>query len=160
MDNTKIIERLKVCANLKSDADIARLFGMTPQNFNNKKLRGSLIPIIVDWCIHNKVDINWMITGNRIHSENDIADYAPKKDDTEAIEPIDFSEYRKDKRSRCRRKDDAWGDTFKTMTYILLSGDPDMIELTRQNLKSTASTIAKKHQKTKSPDHDGQGDKK
>ncbi len=102
----------------------------------------------------NNVDINWLLTGN---NTNDAVDYAPKKEPDED-EPIDFSEFRNDRRKFVRRNDDLLGNALKAISYIMQSGDGVMARLACDNLDSTAHAISEKHKK--SPDHDGQGKKR
>jgi hypothetical protein len=64
MINFKEIEkRIKSYTGLAESRDIARLFGMTPQNYSNKKSAGSLLPVIIEWAIQENVNLNWILMG-------------------------------------------------------------------------------------------------
>ncbi|CAN2041044.1 HTH araC/xylS-type domain-containing protein [Candidatus Magnetomoraceae bacterium gMMP-15] len=64
MNTNKIIDKIKYIKKFKSDKDIAELLGISPTNFNNRKKRGTLIPLITEWGIHEKVDLNWLLKGD------------------------------------------------------------------------------------------------
>ena len=65
VDQKKIIIRLKQAQNIKHDKDLAKLLGLSQKNFNNRKQRGSLLEPLLDWVIHQRVDLNlhWLLTG-------------------------------------------------------------------------------------------------
>lgn len=64
MLNFKEIEnRIKIQTGLSESKDIAALFKMTPQNYSNKKGLGTLLPVIVEWAVHEKVNLDWLMRG-------------------------------------------------------------------------------------------------
>ena len=63
MDIDKIIERIKSYANINTDLELAELFKHSKTNFSNKKRRGTLINLFINWGINENVDLNWLLTG-------------------------------------------------------------------------------------------------
>lgn len=59
------IERIKRKHGFTSDKKIAELFGLTPNDFSNRKRRGSLLPQIVEYGMNENVDLNWLLAGKK-----------------------------------------------------------------------------------------------
>jgi hypothetical protein len=55
-----ILNKIKEILGVKTDKQLAEFFNLSPTNFNNKKGRDTLTPLIVNWAIHEKVDLNWL----------------------------------------------------------------------------------------------------
>lgn len=67
MDNVdEILTRLKLVAKLKNDKDIAELFGIAPSDFSNRKKRGSLTPLLMEWCKQEGVSFDWLLSGGNV----------------------------------------------------------------------------------------------
>jgi len=67
MLNFKEIEnRIKKHTGLSEGKDIAALFGMTPQNYSNKKGLGTILPTIIEWAIQENVNLDWLLKGEQI----------------------------------------------------------------------------------------------
>jgi len=58
-----IISRIKEITHLKHDKQIAELINLSPTDFNNRKKIGTLLPLLIDWGIHEKVNLHWLLTG-------------------------------------------------------------------------------------------------
>jgi len=58
-----ILTRFKFATGLKNDRDIADLIGISPQNFNNRKKRGTLLSPILEWAAKEKINTSWILTG-------------------------------------------------------------------------------------------------
>lgn len=58
-----IIERLQELTGINSKKELAVLFGLSAADFSNRKRRGSLLPLIIDWAINENVNVNWLLTG-------------------------------------------------------------------------------------------------
>lgn len=66
MLNFKEIEkRIKKHTGLSEGKDIAALFNLTPQNYSNKKGLGTILPAIIEWAIHENVNLDWLLKGNQ-----------------------------------------------------------------------------------------------
>lgn len=57
-----LLERIKICANLKNDAELARFLGKSPSVLSNWKARNSIdYDLIFSKCEHFNLD--WLLTG-------------------------------------------------------------------------------------------------
>jgi hypothetical protein len=59
----KIIERVKKYQNIKTDKEYAEIIGISTPDFSKRKKTGTLLPLIIDWGISNKVNLHWILTG-------------------------------------------------------------------------------------------------
>jgi hypothetical protein len=76
-----VLHRLKVAAEAGTDADIAKLIGMSPQALNNRKKAGSLPNTeIVDFCNKHFVDLNFVYRGEKVVTVD--AHQSPSSGDT------------------------------------------------------------------------------
>jgi len=55
---------------IKKDRELAKLFGQSQTNFSNKKKRGTLINLIIEYSINEKVNLNWLLTGKDTLNDN------------------------------------------------------------------------------------------
>ena len=62
-DIEDVLERIKKIKRIENDKDLAQLFGVSASNFSNRKQRGSLLPLIVDWAINERFSVDWLLTG-------------------------------------------------------------------------------------------------
>lgn len=74
----KILSRLKIKAGLKHDREIAALFGLSAQDFGNRKKRGSLLPLLLDWAINENVDLHYFIVGGESSATCGLTDEDPQ----------------------------------------------------------------------------------
>jgi Bacteriophage CI repressor helix-turn-helix domain len=58
-----VIEKIMGITGLSNDKDIAKALDISPQDFSNRKKRGTLLPVIVEWALREKVSIDWLLTG-------------------------------------------------------------------------------------------------
>ena len=63
LDIDNILGRLKEVAGIKKDKEIAPLLSLSPQSFSNRKKRGTLIPLIMEWAARNGINGTWILTG-------------------------------------------------------------------------------------------------
>lgn len=61
MGSEDILDRIKQAKSLKSEREIAALLGLSPQDFSNRKKRGTLRPLIIEWAAREGIDVNWLI---------------------------------------------------------------------------------------------------
>jgi hypothetical protein len=59
----KIIERAKKFGSYSSEKEFANKLGISPPDFSKRKKTGTLLPLIIDWGIAEKVNLNWLLTG-------------------------------------------------------------------------------------------------
>lgn len=62
IEKQNILERIKICKNLKNDADLARFLGISPATLSNWKSRGSIdYDLVFSKCEH--VNLDWLLAG-------------------------------------------------------------------------------------------------
>lgn len=49
--------------NVRGDKHVAAILGLSPQDFSNRKKRGSLLPVVIEWAINENVNLDWLIRG-------------------------------------------------------------------------------------------------
>jgi hypothetical protein len=81
-----IIARMKHIAGIKTDKDLAELIDLSPADFSNRKKRDTLLPLIIDWAIHEKVDLNWLLTGDGNQTLDSV--------DADSLNPVDSYSFR------------------------------------------------------------------
>ena len=89
-----ILTRIKSIRNLKNDKDIAALLNISNSDFSNRKKRGTLFPLITQWAIDEKVNIDLLIKGDEdktavehcVHERN--AAYETKKSVDDLLEAV------------------------------------------------------------------------
>lgn len=60
---SEIANRIKNLTGKKRDKELAELFNISPADYLNRKKRGTLLPLIIQWAIHESVNIHWLLTG-------------------------------------------------------------------------------------------------
>lgn len=68
MDIDVVLERIKSYAGTRNDKDIARLFGVGPSDFSARKKRGTLLPLVIEWCLRQEMDIDLLLRGATIQN--------------------------------------------------------------------------------------------
>lgn len=60
----EIVENLMVLKKLRSEAELARMLGLSSQAYNDRKMRGS-VPVekIIDFCERENVSLDWLLLG-------------------------------------------------------------------------------------------------
>lgn len=67
--NTRIVnfddvaKRVSEYGNASRDKGVAAVLGISPQDYNNRKRRGTLLFVVFDWATRNQIDLNWMFYG-------------------------------------------------------------------------------------------------
>lgn len=59
----EVISRVKSLKGLKSNKELALLFHLSPEDFSNRKRRGSLLTLIIEWAMNENVNINRILKG-------------------------------------------------------------------------------------------------
>jgi len=57
MDFSRVINKVKEFKGFSTDKQIADLFGISEQDFNNRKKRRTLLPLIFDWALKESVNL-------------------------------------------------------------------------------------------------------
>ncbi len=63
MNLVEIIERIKGLHGFTKDKELADFLGLSEQDFNNRKKRGTLLRLILDWSINESMNLNWLLRG-------------------------------------------------------------------------------------------------
>ena len=63
MDLDSILSRVKDYLQSKNDKDIAKLLGISANDFSNRKRRKTLLPVIIEWATDEKVSLDWIVYG-------------------------------------------------------------------------------------------------
>ncbi|MFH1215744.1 MAG: hypothetical protein V1706_04495 [Pseudomonadota bacterium] len=69
VDIEEIIDRLKKKTSLSTNKDIADLLGLSPTDYCNRKKRGTLLPLLIDWAMNEKVDLQYFIVEDKYQNE-------------------------------------------------------------------------------------------
>ena len=59
----EIIEKIMANKGIANEKDVAKVLEISPQDFSNRKKRGSLLPVVVEWALRENVSIDWLLTG-------------------------------------------------------------------------------------------------
>jgi len=59
-----VLERFKKHSGVKNDKDLAALLGISAPDFSNRKKRGTLLPLILEWGINEGVNLQFLIYGS------------------------------------------------------------------------------------------------
>jgi hypothetical protein len=88
VDLDGIVLRIREIRELSTNLQVAELFKLSPQDFSKRKKRGTLLPIIIEWGINHKVDINWLLTGKTVsqHKGNEETSKATEHQQCDEIE--------------------------------------------------------------------------
>ncbi len=63
MDIQVALDRIKEVKGLRNDKEIAPLLGLSAQNFSNRKKRGTLLSLIVDWAADEGFNAAYILYG-------------------------------------------------------------------------------------------------
>lgn len=63
MDIDGIIKRFKVINKLKRHKELAKLFDISPQDFSQRKNRGTILDLIIDHPSTKQINLHWLLTG-------------------------------------------------------------------------------------------------
>jgi hypothetical protein len=96
IDFDKIIKRMKQLSCLKTDRDVADLFGLSAQDFSRRKKQGTLLPLIVDWGIINNVDLDWLLKGKNNEDSDTISTNIVEMDHADLIRDFKDKQFAKE----------------------------------------------------------------
>ena len=71
MDLDSIHSRVKDYLKSKIDKDIAKLLGISANDFSNRKRRNTLLPVIIEWATNGKVSLDWIVYGEKKQNPED-----------------------------------------------------------------------------------------
>jgi len=61
-----VVDKIMKLKGLRSEKDVAKTLGISPQDFSNRKKRGTLLPVVVEWAINERVNLDWLLTGEEL----------------------------------------------------------------------------------------------
>jgi hypothetical protein len=98
----KIIERAKKFGSYSSEKEFANKIGLSAPDFSKRKKSGTLLPLIIDWGIAEKVNLNWLLTGGEEADQRE-----PESPSDRSSTPIEnnFPELINQFKDRCYAKD-------------------------------------------------------
>lgn len=67
----EIVKRLLKVKGLSQGKEAAVLLGISAADLSNRKKRGTLLPLLVEWGLKEKVDMHWFITGEKMRPLKD-----------------------------------------------------------------------------------------
>ncbi len=70
VDVSPIVNNAKSLLKIPSDAKLAELLGLSPQDFNKRKKIGSILPLLIILGINEKIDMNELIFGKAASQKN------------------------------------------------------------------------------------------
>ncbi|MBW2606101.1 MAG: hypothetical protein JRD05_00550 [Deltaproteobacteria bacterium] len=59
----KIVDRIKSLKDIKTDKEFASRLGLSAPDFSKRKKSGTLLPLIINYGIAEKVNLDWLLTG-------------------------------------------------------------------------------------------------
>ena len=59
----EIIKKIKEKANLRYEKEVAKELGLSDTDYNNRKKRGSLLELLVNYAIQRGWSLDWLLTG-------------------------------------------------------------------------------------------------
>ncbi len=147
MDNfDEIVERLKASLGFTKNEQLAELFGLSPPDFSKRKKTGTLLPILTEWAINNRVNLNWLLIG-----------IGPESLEPEKTTPIHNREHLLDPTLPKRRITDkdivfeniSLGGAVEQLAKIFASGDTVLVRAISANLHAFSETVDIKARETK-----------
>jgi hypothetical protein len=123
---SEIIKRIKEIEGLRYNKDVAALWGLSNNDFSNRKRRGTLLVLLVTYGIEKGLSLNWLLTGKyfETHNGNNVADLSLG--------------WRSETRVACR-----------TVKDILESGDEKTALALRQNIDAFEASVTRLNENKK-----------
>ena len=73
-----VVKRLLEVKGLSQGKEAAKILGISPADLSNRKKRGSLLPLLVEWAINEGVNLHWFITGENTGKDREESGKAEK----------------------------------------------------------------------------------
>jgi len=109
---SEIINRIKSIECLRHNKDVAAIWDLSETDFSNRKRRGTLLSLLVNYGINKGLDLNWLITGRQSATQ-------VNNDAGESL--------------TCQLSPDAQ-EAFRSIRRILESGDKATIRTLRMHI--------------------------
>lgn len=89
-----VISRAKNIAGITTDRELSKIIGISSADFGNRKKRGTLLPLLINWAANGNVDLNYLIKGQEEKEEEKkiTAIEKPSEFDRSKIEYIPMSD--------------------------------------------------------------------
>lgn len=66
-----VVKRLLEVKGLSQGKEAAKILGISPADLSNRKKRGSLLPLLVEWAVNEGVNLHWFITGENTEKDRE-----------------------------------------------------------------------------------------
>jgi hypothetical protein len=70
LDDT--VKRLLSTKGLTQGKEAAKILGISPADLSNRKKRGTLLPLLIEWAIKERVNLHWFLTGEQPAKPHDV----------------------------------------------------------------------------------------
>jgi len=64
-DDNAILDRAKKAVGVKSDSSFAQLIGISPQDLSNRKKRGTLRSLIIEWALKEDLNVSFILSDGK-----------------------------------------------------------------------------------------------
>lgn len=144
--NNFTIERIKKIKGYKTNKQVAELFRLSDSDFINRKNRNTLTPLIVEWAVLEKVDLNWLFKEHtddfKMELEVITREEAERRKKA-AAEPIYIDTSNPSTPSNpVETPGGTFGEDVECLRKIYNYGDAGIISAIHQNLKTFVRTVA------------------
>ena len=69
VDIEDVVTRSKRLAGVAHNKELAKILGISDKDFSNRKKRGTLLRVIVEWAVNGKVDLCYLLEGSSVKQE-------------------------------------------------------------------------------------------
>jgi hypothetical protein len=63
LDSKGLIARVKQAKGFRFDWEVGAVLGLSRQDFSNRKSKGTLRPLIIEWAAKEGINVQWILTG-------------------------------------------------------------------------------------------------
>lgn len=148
-DNTRIvniedvISRAKMFTNSKTNKELSERLGISQSDFSNRKKRNSLLPLLIEMAFHEKVNSDWLLTGEGDIRPDEVKEKNGSYQAQNGLVTVGNNNSINIHVEKRQGKDYS-PDFMRLATEIICSEDEEMIRLAIAQLSAIAQLIAQK----------------
>jgi len=60
----EMVKRLLETRGLTQGKEAAEILGISAADLSNRKKRGTLLPLLIEWAVNERVNLHWFVTGS------------------------------------------------------------------------------------------------